>query len=400
MRGRRGAGNDVIGQATNSRISGGLNAQNAILTDGGESRGTTSAGQAVIVPLPSVAEFKVETSNYSAEFGRAAGGIIQIATKSGTNQLHGEVYDYLRNDNLNANSWSNNRNRVARGEFKRNEFGVAVGGPIMRNKAFFFFNYEGRRQSTPIQFLSTVPTQAQRSGDFSQTFDRNGDAFGVYDFLTTRGDGQGDFTRDQFPNNTIPGDRINTVSKNLAQFWPLPNRPGQGPSEVNNYFTSGANVNKVDSYFGRIDYNFSEKHRIYGRMLIQQVETTPTKFESLAFPDRSVANTPADSELISVTSTFSPTILGELRFSHTRLQQNNTPFTEGFELSSLGFSDAFTSEVLHQQFPQINVQTYAAGTGLSVSAGSPDRRTDVLRPQTHALAEVLRSLHPGRLADH
>ena len=103
----------AIGSATNARISGGLAMQNAVLMDGGESRGFTSGGQAYSVPLESVAEFKVETSSYSSEFGHAAGGVVNVATKSGTNQYHGVLYEFLRNDHLNANSWSNNRNKVA-----------------------------------------------------------------------------------------------------------------------------------------------------------------------------------------------------------------------------------------------------------------------------------------------
>ena len=166
-----GNGAGAIGSATNSRISGGLAMQNAVLMDGGESRGFTSGGQAYSVPIESVEEFKVETATYSAEYGHSGGGVVNVATKSGTNAYHGVVYEFLRNDHLNANGWSNNRNKVTRALFQSNTFGAAMGGRIKRDKTFFFVNYEGVRAGTPDQFLSTVPTAEQKAGDFSRTLD-------------------------------------------------------------------------------------------------------------------------------------------------------------------------------------------------------------------------------------
>jgi len=140
-RGQVGAGGDAIGSAANSRISGGLAMQNAVLMDGGDSRGFTSGGQAYVFPLESVAEFRIETATYSAEFGRAGGGVVNVASKSGTNQYHGVLYEFLRNDHQNANSWSNNRNRVPRTLFQRNEFGAAIGGPLISKRPLFFAHY-------------------------------------------------------------------------------------------------------------------------------------------------------------------------------------------------------------------------------------------------------------------
>jgi len=184
--GQRGTGQDIVGVSTTSQINGGLAQQNGVLIDGGESRGTTESGNAYTVPLEAVGEFKVETSTYSAEFGRAAGGIVNVATKSGTNQLHGVAYEFLRNDHLNANSWQNNRNRVPKGLFQRNEFGAGAGGKIIKDRTFWFAIYEGTRQGSPDQALLTVPTALQRQGDFSQTFDRTGRLNAIYDYTTTR----------------------------------------------------------------------------------------------------------------------------------------------------------------------------------------------------------------------
>lgn len=363
-----GNGAGAIGSATNSRISGGLAMQNAVLMDGGESRGFTSGGQAYSVPLESVAEFKVETASYSSEFGHSGGGVVNVATKSGTNEYHGVVYEFLRNNHLNANSWSNNRNRVPRGLFIRNEFGAAAGGRIIRDRTFFFVNYEGRRQGSPDQFLATVPTSEQKAGDFSRTLDSQGRLIMIYDFLTTRPDpnSPGKFIRDPFPGNRIPDNRIHPISKNVIGYWPAPNRPGEGLANQRNYFVSGKFVDPADIWFARIDHQINAKHRVFGRTGGQQNDSFSTLAEK-AFPAKTISSNPARTGLISLTSTFTPNLLGEFRISYTRLQSNSYPVSEGFDMATLGFGSNLTSNVLYQQFPQITVQQYNSGSGLVVS---------------------------------
>ena len=363
-----GNGSGAIGSATNARMSGGLAMQNAVLMDGGESRGFTSGGQAYSVPLESVAEFKVETASYSSEFGHSGGGVVNVATKSGTNEYHGVLYEFLRNNHLNANSWSNNRNRVPRGLFIRNEYGAAVGGRIIRDRTFFFVNYEAVRQGSPDQFLATVPTAEQKAGNFSNTFDNQGRLVNIYDFLTTRPDpsSPGKYVRDVFPGNRIPDTRIHPISKNVLAFWPAPNRAGDGLANQRNYFLSGKNVNPVDIWFARIDHQISTKHRLFGRTGGTQNDSFSTLAEK-AFPAKTINSNPTRTALISLTSTFTPNLLGELRFSYTRLQFNSHPVSEGFDMASLGFGSNVTSNVLYKQFPQITVQQYNSGSGLVVS---------------------------------
>jgi hypothetical protein len=364
--GGKGAG--AIGSATNARISGGLAMQNAVLMDGGESRGFTSGGQAYSVPLESVAEFKVETASYSSEFGHSGGGVVNVATKSGTNEYHGVIYEFLRNDHLNANSWSNNRNKVSRGLFIRNEFGAAVGGRVIRDRTFFFVNYEGRRQGSPDQFLATVPTTEQKAGDFSRTFDSQGRLIMIYDYLTTRPDPNtaGKYIRDQFPGNRIPDTRIHPISKNVIGYWPAPNRPGEGLANQRNYFASGKNVSPADIWFARIDHQLSPKHRLFGRTGGAQTDSFSTLAEK-AFPAKTISSNPTRTGLVSLTSTFSANVLGEFRFSYTRQQFNSYPVSEGFDMATLGFGSNLTSNVLYKQFPQITVQQYNSGSGLVVS---------------------------------
>jgi hypothetical protein len=341
-RGQAGVGNDAIGSAGNARISGGLAMQNAILMDGGDSRGFTSGGQSYTFPIESVAEFKVESASYSAEFGRAGGGVINVASRSGTNEYHGVVYQFLRSDKVNANSWSNNRSRVARLPFQYNMFGAAAGGRIIRDRTFFYANYEGIRQGSPQSFLNTVPLPEWKTGDFRNARDRNGNQVLIYDYLTTRPnpDAPGTFIRDQFPGNVIPAARIHPISANVAKYWPDPNRAGEVNGQVNNFFRSGKNVFNNNIWFSRIDHVLTPKHRLFGRFGGSQNESFLKGIIDQAFPGGTVTSNPTRNAGISLTSTFSPNLLGEFRIAYTRLQNNTQPVSEGFDMANLGFPAA------------------------------------------------------------
>jgi outer membrane receptor protein involved in Fe transport len=370
----------VIGRVTTAQIGGGLAQQNGVLIDGAESRGTTESGNAYSVPVEAVAEFKLETSSFDAEYGRVAGGVAILTTKSGTNTIHATAYEFLRNNNLNANSWQNNRNGIPIALFQRNVFGGNIGGPVViphvyngKDKTFFFFNYEGSRQGSPDQVLDTVPSARERAGDFSQTYDRNGRLDVIYDPLTTRADPNhpGRYLRTPFAGNVIPSYRINDISNKVVQFYPLPNRLGNTAQNVNNFLETGKAVTNTDNYLARIDHNFNEKERLFGRVGYAPY-TNYSTLSSLAFAERSVSSNPGTSALIGFTSTFTPNLLGEARLSYTRLQFNTYPVSQGFDLSSLGFGPQFTNNILYKQFPAINVQTYNAGSGLSVTQASPN----------------------------
>lgn len=368
-RGQVGAGDDAIGGAGNARISGGLAMQNAILMDGGDSRGFTSGGQSYSFPIESVAEFKVETATYSSEFGRAGGGVINVASKSGTNEYHGVIYEFLRSQKLNANSWSNNRNRVARLPFQFNQFGAAAGGRIIRDRTFFFLNYEGIRQGTPQSFLNTVPLPEWKNGDFSNARDRNGNPVRIYDYLTTRPDpnNPGRTIRDQFPNNIVPATRIHPISADVAKYWPDPNRTGEQFGQLNNFFRSGKNVYNNNVWFSRVDHTLTSKHRLFGRFGGSQNESFLKGIIDQAFPGGTVTSQPTRNAGISLTSTFTPNFLGEFRIAYTRLQYNTQPVSEGFDMSSLGFPASLANAVTYKQFPEILVQQYNTGSGLAVA---------------------------------
>ena len=380
--GQQALGNAIIGSATTAQMGGGLAQQNEYLVDGAESRGTTESGLSYSVPLEAVSEVRVDTTTYSAEFGRAIGGVTQVATKSGTDHFHGAGWEFLQNDVLNANSWQNDRNSIQKALFQSNKFGANIGGPIVRNKTFFFFNYEGTRQGSPDQVLGTVPTDLQKIGNFSQTFTAQGVQDIIYDPNTTvAANNASGYVRSPFPNDTIPASKLNAISSNVIKFYPEPNKLGQGPSNVNNFLESGKSVTNQDNYLARVDHYINEKNRIFGRFGY----TPYTNFSTLpgspndptgagyAYAARSISSNPGTSALIAFTSTFTPTVLGEARLSYTRLQYNTFPVSAGFKVASVGFGSNVANNVTYNQFPAINIDTYATGGGLAVSsAGSQD----------------------------
>jgi hypothetical protein len=219
-------------------------------------------------PVDSVQEFRIETATFKAENSRASGGNIAVTTKSGTNELHGQAFDYYQAQTLNANSWLNNKFGRPKSIFHRNDFGANVGGPIYvpkvyngRNKSFFFFSYEGYRfPSTAGVSQLTIPTQPMLNGDFSGWKNSSGAVIPIYDPVSTRSDGKGGFIRDMFPGNIIPPDRISPLSRAITKYYPAPNAPGL----VLNYNTVGTGPNKriENAHLLKFDQSFGTKNRL------------------------------------------------------------------------------------------------------------------------------------------
>jgi len=223
-------------------------------------------------PLDSIAEFRVATDN-AAEYGRSVGAAVSLVTKSGTASLHGSVYEYLRNDDFDANNFFSNYEGLGRTPLHQNFFGVAIGGPLYPltrygslRKTFFFLNYDGLRKDQAQTSISTVPTEDERNGDFS-ALGRN-----IYDPLTSTYNSAGDIIRQQFQGNVIPSNRLDPAAKAYLALLPLPNRSGI----ANNYVNEQPLTNNHDIYVGRIDHSFNDNNSVFFRVLNQSVEqTTP-----------------------------------------------------------------------------------------------------------------------------
>ena len=238
-----------------------------ILLDGAPNTAAVGNQPVAFVNPDAVQEFKVETNNYSAQYGRAGGGIFNIVTRSGTNDFHGTAYDYLRNDVLNANSFFGNRAGQKKAPFRFNQFGATIGGPIDfpekifgplkyagKNRSFFFGSYEGVRFSQGGTYIGTVPTLRERAGDFSQTRNAAGAVIPIYDPATTRPNpaAPGQFLRDQFAGNVIPRGRWNPVFTRMLEFIPLPNAAGNANTAAGNYVRSTANRITKETFSVRI----------------------------------------------------------------------------------------------------------------------------------------------------
>src|SRR6266478_49653 len=213
--------------------------------------------------IDAIQEVKIETANYDAEFGSEAGGHINVVTKSGTNQIHGALYEFLRNDKPNAKE----EYAARKSELRRNTFGAAVGGPIKKDKTFYFGSWESMRLRQGFTQNTTVPTAAFRSGNFSSLLNTdfsNARPVQLYDWTTGTA----------FPNNIIPQSRLNTLSQNfIGQFVPLPNQAGSGGIvPINNYQSLAPQQTATDEYLGRVDHQFSATTHLFGRYIVSSTK--------------------------------------------------------------------------------------------------------------------------------
>jgi Carboxypeptidase regulatory-like domain/TonB dependent receptor-like, beta-barrel len=267
--------------------------------------------------VDAVQEFKVQSNLYSAESGTFGGAQVNIATKSGTNDLHGSLYEFTRNDAFDARNFFD----VAKPEFRQNQFGGTVGGPVVKNKAFFFGNYEGLRLAKALTRRFTVPTDSLRSGQFATL---------IRDPQTGLPCAQTD-QRGCFPNNTIPDARISPVAKALLQFVPRPNLPGA----ANNLVDSPQEINDNDQATIRTDLRFGDRDTAFARYTFFDVNAfQPYGFVQFA---SSAVSLPgfgiflqqrSQNVALSETHIFSSKLIGEFKAGYNRtaggqFQQNS-----------------------------------------------------------------------------
>jgi hypothetical protein len=245
-------------------INGGRSAESLILIDGASSTAIDWGGLMVSPIQDSVQEQQIVSNVYDAQYERGGEGVVTLVTKSGTSQFHGELYDFMRNNGLDANSWYNNNVGNPRAKFHRNQFGGNIGGPVSRKRHLYFFAaYEGLRQPGSSAITASVPTALERQGDFSNS------GVTIYNPFSTRlvTDSTGTYyTRDPFPGDKIPAGLINSVGQKLVNLYGLPTRGGQGGNDVNNYVKQGPDTWTNDKIDWRVDWNTSDKNHIFARM--------------------------------------------------------------------------------------------------------------------------------------
>ena len=327
-----------------ARINGGRNRMNEIQLDGVTAVNVKDGNVSYTPMVDALQEFKVVTNSFSAEYGRSGGGVILATIKSGTNAIHGTVFEFLRNDVLNARNFFA-RPQDAKPMLRQNQFGFAVGGPIRRNRTFFFADWQGTSVRTASVRTSVVPTEPLRNGDL-RGFNP------IYDPATTRIEG-GQVLRDAFVGNQIPKSRFDPASAKILTYYPLPN----GPGLARNYTVAGPGKNGANQGDIRVDHNLGDKVRLMGRYSINDSNNTPTPtWDGPGNPSNYPTLGRQQNAVASYLHTITPTVVNELRAGLNRVYRQNSAPTFGQEWPrQLGIPN-----VPQDVFPRIEITGFAA----------------------------------------
>ncbi len=291
----------------------------------------------------SISEFKVQYNNLGPEWGKFAGGVINLSTKSGTNTWHGSAYDYLRNKVFNSNEFFNKRQELSTGKsnqpppFTQNQFGATIGGPVKKDKTFVFGSYEGFRLRTGTVFSTNVPTAAERTGDFS--------AAGlptIYDPLSINPSSCPDpCSRTAFSGNAIPTARLNPTAVFLLKYLPLPNSSG-----AENFVKATSTGGNIDEYVARADHSINDKQRVFGRFTYWKLlSLAQDPFGTGLCKDRCTENTRSKSLAVGYNYTISSTTIADFNISASRFHYLRTPINSGFDMTQEGWPAAYNSLV-------------------------------------------------------
>jgi carboxypeptidase family protein len=308
---------------------------NNFMLDGVDNNETWLNSVVIFPSVEALEEFKVQTSTYSAEFGRSSGGVVNIQIKSGGNDFHGSVFEFLRNDALDANNFFNNKNGRAKPPYRQNQFGGTFGGRIIRDKMFFFGDYQGGRIRDSQTFLSTVPSLKMRTGDFSE-LNRT-----IYDPQT----------RQPFADNAIPTDKFDSAAKAIIdQLYPLPNVAGTRAANgqiINNFLFNPVLAREDDQFDVKIDNYFSQNNHFFARYSFERTH----RFLPASLPHGDAGVTfgagngliRGQSLALNDTHTFSPRWLNEVRAGFSRI---------AFKVNSI---DAGTNQAEAVGIPGVNI---------------------------------------------
>ncbi len=319
-------------------INGGPTGANAILLDGGSSTVPERNEYSVAPNVDAVEEFRVQTNSFSAEFGLTGGGVINLVTKSGTNRLKGTLYEFVRNDAFDANSWQRNRSSLGKPPLRYNQFGFTVGGPVWlpkiyngRNRSFFFVNWEAIRYSTSAVTQTRVPTEMERRGDFRQTIINSTNAglvpVTLFDpFSSTLVNGQ--IVRTPFPTAVLPASRIDPVAANVMKYFPAATGPGLDATARNNFIANVPNRTVTDQINLRFDHAFSAANKLFARYsqnhanAERQATYAP---DNLADPGGAEQPRNNKNIVLGDTHIVTPSVFNEFRFSYTRQSLRSRP---------------------------------------------------------------------------
>ncbi len=338
----------------------------------------------VIGPSPdAIGEMRILTNGYNAEYGRAAGGVVDVTLKSGTNSLHGDLFEYLQNTDLNANRWENNLANKPRPPLHQNQFGATAGGPIIKNKLFIFGDYQGTRIATAggvVQNLGygeflTIPTAAEVQGNFSGLL---GKAIGtdpitgqtilqneIFDPATTSCNSAGVCTRAPFPGNIIPPSRMDPAAAKIAALYPAPNEPfANGNYPQNDYYALTAGAFDTDQGDGRVDYKIDDKDSLFGSISWSNTNKSAVPpFQGALDGGNFYGSSEEDlgrNAQLGFIRVWNPAIISETRLGFSRLVTARTQAnasTDEFKAYGIGGYDPTTT--LNGGLPQFGMGQYS-----------------------------------------
>ncbi len=358
-------------------INGSRPNQNMFLLDGGINSEPAFTGPGYFPSVDMVQQYKVQTSNFSAEYSHTGGGLINVITKSGTNELHGSAWEFFRTTGLEANDFFSNSAGLPRANFRFNQFGATFGGPIRRNKTFFFATYEGLRWVQSGSAVGTLPTAAQRSGDFSSTYNTQGQVIPIYNPFTTRPDpnNPGQFIRDQYAGNIIPSTDINPVAQQLLAYLPPPNQAGDPVTGNNNYVTNFSSPIEENSFSLRIDQSLPGAQKLFVRYSINDTTQTRPNLYGSSDPNYLISNPTAGNDFlrqqqatVDYTNAFSANLLLDLNSSYIRYWIGRTLPGIGVNPTVVGLPSYFTT--LAQSYTPCFPSVGVSGMGLNLSLGN------------------------------
>jgi hypothetical protein len=355
-------------------MGGAAQGANEILLDGVPdigTQGTTGRRPAFLPPPDSVSEVRTEAFNMDAAFGGAGGGSVEMTSRAGGNGLHGALSEYNNNSALQATAFFVNAAGGTKPAAKANQWAGVVGGPIWipkvvngKNKAFFFFAYEGIQSNSPTAITGTLPTPAERTGDFSQLLSLNmtGKNYTLYDPSTAVLSGT-TITRQPFAGNKIPQSELNPIATNFINtYMPLPNKAGVY-DDTNNYAINGVTKNPYSFFSGRTDFNLSGNNKltIAGRESKYEQVNAPLT-DNIAYITNLLYRQSWGGMVDDVHS-FSPTFVGDLRAGLTRYDPYYNQGSAGYDPTKLGFPSYIAANSTHLMMPGFSLTGYSGNSG-------------------------------------
>jgi hypothetical protein len=346
-------------------FNGGRDMSGLVLIDGIPATAGDWGGLLASPSVESVQEVQVSRNSYDAEFGKSGGGVVSVVTKGGSNQFHGSAFEFLRNDNLDANAWANNRAGRPRVEFKRHQFGGNLSGPLWKSKRLYFLStYEALKQGSPATTNPTVPTDLERAGNFSNTRNLDGNVALIFDPFTTRPNPSGPgFVRDAFAGNIIPRNRFDAVGARVVELYPRANTtPTNAITQANNFFGAGSSITNNWRLDQRVDWAKSEKLTMYGRITYAEQEGVSPRFFGTGGDTGSEGTAPRYHATFGLTYVPSPKLVMNFTMGSGRWREESLPVTlrDGVLGTTIGLPAATVAAMDSQHMPQFNVTGYSA----------------------------------------